>query len=564
MIGFLISKTIFVDLNIKTIYKYNYIDSKIKIVTLPTGATYQSRIDHLGRKTFDQLELRGGYLSPQFTYLPGQITAEHQAYGKVKSAPTTNLVDTITYADGRTIRYQYDPEERITKVTDSAEGVTEYTYDPLGQLTSETKGGVTTTIIHDNNGNILSKGGKTYTYDDGYMDLLTSYDGEGISYGSGSSKSLNPVQYRGFAMTWTKGRQLASASGNGKAMTFTYDSKGIRTSKTVNGIKYDYLLEGTKILRDEYTWVDYLYDNEKQVCGMVYQNKAYYFYKNLQGDVIAITDDKGEVIARYTYDAWGVCTITGLTEFGTTIANKNLFRYRSYIYDTDLKLYYLQSRYYDPETGRFINGDDVRYLGADKSIIAYNLFAYCENDSINQHDLYGRAPTRVGVLYMDTSHSELLNRLKATVDKYFGHNLIYERYRTIGNFNLFKKGWEAVKNCDVVIIDLHASPERLVDDRGRVVVTALQARSLPNINAKAVFLNCCNAGHYDYRGHNVARCLTFHICGSMFASDGTVYFGYDPNIYDMSFCSVGDETWEYWCKEASPKFLRKKFRMDAV
>ena len=244
-----------------------------------------------------------GYLSRQFTYLAGKITPEHQAYDKVKSAPTTNLVDTITYADGRTIRYQYDPEERITKVTDSVEGVTAYTYDALGQLTSEKKNGITTAIVNDGAGNILSKGGKTYTYDSMYPDLLTSYNGESISYGTGINKSLNPIQYRGFAMTWTKGRQLATAAGNGKTMSFTYDPKGIRTGKTVNGIKHEYLLEGTKLLRDGYTGALYLYDNEEQVCGMIYQNQAYYFYKNLQGDVIAITDAKGAVIARYTYDA---------------------------------------------------------------------------------------------------------------------------------------------------------------------------------------------------------------------------------------------------------------------
>ena len=69
---------------------------------------------------------------------------------------------------------------------------------------------------------------------------------------------------------------------------------------------------------------------------MVYEGNAYYFYKNLQGDVIAITNAKGAEIARYSYDAWGVCAVTELTELGGTVANKNVFRYRSYIYDADL------------------------------------------------------------------------------------------------------------------------------------------------------------------------------------------------------------------------------------
>ena len=178
-------------------------------------------------------------------------------------------------------------------------------------------------------------------------------------------------------------------SSSGKTITFSYDPKGIRNSKTVNGVKHDYVLEGTKLIRDVHNGVDYVYDAEDQVCGMVYEGNAYYFYKNLQGDVISITNAGGTEIARYSYDAWGVCTITGLTELGTAVANKNVFRYRSYIYDADLGWYYLQSRYYDPQTGRFINGDEVAYLGMDKSI-SYNLYAYCGNDSVNKIDPFGK------------------------------------------------------------------------------------------------------------------------------------------------------------------------------
>ena len=103
------------------------------------------------------------------------------------------------------------------------------------------------------------------------------------------------------------------------------------------------------------------------VCGIKHNGTAYYFYKNLQGDVIAITDDTGETVARYTYDAWGkVLTVTDANGTAITdinhIANINPFRYRSYYYDTETELYYLQSRYYNPEVGRFINGDNEQSL----------------------------------------------------------------------------------------------------------------------------------------------------------------------------------------------------------
>ena len=92
----------------------------------------------------------------------------------------------------------------------------------------------------------------------------------------------------------------------------------------------------------------------------------------------------GAVEASYTYDAWGkVISATG------ALANLNPFRYRGYYYDGETGLYYLQSRYYDPETGRFINADDVDYIGADGSLLSYNLFAYCKNNPVNRFDAEG-------------------------------------------------------------------------------------------------------------------------------------------------------------------------------
>lgn len=121
-----------------------------------------------------------------------------------------------------------------------------------------------------------------------------------------------------------------------------------------------------------------LYDNEDAVCGIIYNNTPYYFIKNLQGDVIAITNKNAAVVAKYSYDAWGVPTIISDTS-GIGIASINPFRYRSYYYDTETQLYYLQSRYYDPVVGRFINSDDTSYLNP-RNINGINLYSYCANN----------------------------------------------------------------------------------------------------------------------------------------------------------------------------------------
>ena len=93
---------------------------------------------------------------------------------------------------------------------------------------------------------------------------------------------------------------------------YTYNANGIRTSKTVNGVTHTYTLDGTKILREEWTdgngtahRLTPLYDNEDSVCGITYDGDVYFFRKNLQGDVIALIDPYGEIAVHYVYDAWG-------------------------------------------------------------------------------------------------------------------------------------------------------------------------------------------------------------------------------------------------------------------
>ena len=119
--------------------------------------------------------------------------------------------------------------------------------------------------------------------------------------------------------------------------------------------------------------------------------KGYFFtITNAQGDVIGIRNSTGAVIARYNYDAFGKLISTtddsGNILTGNSFATQINVRYRGYYYDSETGLYYLQSRYYDPETGRFLNADDVNFLGATETLLSYNAFAYCENDVVNKSD----------------------------------------------------------------------------------------------------------------------------------------------------------------------------------
>ena len=372
-------------------YVFEFRDEQNVAVQLPTGAVSHAKTDHLGRKVFDEIQLRTGLMNRTFTYHEGAVTKAHETAGKQVSEPTTTLVKEIRFHDGRTIAYEYDAEERITKVTDSADGVTEYTYDALGQLLTETVDGTTVSAMtYDKYGNILTKNSIAYTYGNAkWKDLLTAYNGKAITYDANG----NPINYQGTAATWEKGRQLKTFGAN----SYKYNNDGIRIQKRTATEIHDYILDGTNILKELVTDTggcpkytnEYLYDLDGTVCGIKHNGTAYYFYKNLQGDVIAITDANGAVVARYTYDAWGVPTIKEDTS-GCNIATVNPFRYRGYYYDTETKLYYLQSRYYDPEIGRFINADEaqmIRNINSESKLV--NLLAYCENDVVNCVDLEG-------------------------------------------------------------------------------------------------------------------------------------------------------------------------------
>ena len=379
-------------------YSYEINETEDEVVRLKIGSstvTAHSKTDKFLRKVFDELETGTTFVSRQFNYLAGAVTSQHQTSEKLKSTATTQLVSQIVFSDERTISYKYDAEDRIIHIDDSISGVVDYTYNALNLIESETINGETTKFVYDAYGNILEKGvvdetGNiaeatkiSYTYGNNtWDDLLTSYNGQAITYDSQG----NPRNYLGHNLTWEKGRQLKSIDNN----VYAYNANGVRVSKTVNGVLHKFFLEGTKIVCEK--WNDNvlipLYDNEDIVCGIVYNNVPYYFHRNLQDDIIAIVDKAGNTVARYTYDAWGSCvSATGSNE----IASINPFRYRGYYCDIETGYYYLQTRYYDPTTCRFLNSDDIKYLGTTDCSIGFNLFSYCDNNPVNRSDVNGHS-----------------------------------------------------------------------------------------------------------------------------------------------------------------------------
>ena len=292
----------------------------------------------------------------------------------------------------------YDSNGRLVKILDSGSSTTTraiYGYDQQGQLTSATVGGTSYTYTYDTAGNIQSKkvGSTTtnYTYgNSAWRDLLTAYGGNTITYSGG-----NPTKYYdGSTFTWTQGRRLATAKVGSTNISYTYDMAGVRSSKTVGSTKYDFTTLSGLVIRQTGggKTIDFVYDENNQPLAMKYNNTLYYYVLNAQGDVVRIVNSSRNTVASYTYDPWGkIISSSG------TLADINPLRYRGYYYDSETGFYYLQSRYYDPEIGRFINADS--YASTDATgLLSTNMFAYCENDPVNKSDPTGEvAPILVAM-----------------------------------------------------------------------------------------------------------------------------------------------------------------------
>ena len=204
-----------------------------------------------------------------------------------------------------------------------------------------------------------------------------------------------------YAETWSYGRRLTGLSSGSEAFSYSYNADGIRTAKTVNGVKHTYALSGTTILNEEWTengvqhLMMYVYDANGSPVGMVYRNSTmaanateeYLFVKNIQGDILHVYNSAGKKLVSYVYDAWGnIISTTYSNGGGTSAARFNPFTYRGYYRDSETGMYYLNSRYYNPKMGRFISADSeihpVEFSGC-------NLFEYCANNPVVYYDPYG-------------------------------------------------------------------------------------------------------------------------------------------------------------------------------
>ena len=351
------------------------------VYTVKQGGT-----GHL-RYTYDKL----GRLSSRTIAPIGKTQSYAYTAGAHGANSTTALVESVT-ADGVTTSYGYDDVGNISEIRKNGAVYELYGYDSLnrlnavldknGDLYTYTYNGTNLTVVMKNSTDAV----KFYDYGNSdWPDQLTFFNGGTITYDAIG----NPLQYHdGKQFTWQHGRQLASIADGSNTYSYTYNAEGLRTGKTVNGVTTSYTVIGGTLIGEKTgsNSIVYLYDESGIRYGFTYNGISYYYELNLQGDVIGIYDSTGAKVVEYTYNVWGeLLSVTG--SLASTIGQANPIRYRGYYYDNETGYYYLQSRYYDPETGRFLNADGQ--LNQD-TMQGYNLYAYCGYNPVNRIDPDGK------------------------------------------------------------------------------------------------------------------------------------------------------------------------------
>jgi RHS repeat-associated protein len=379
---------------IYTNYEYDK-DNRETKVTINNGGYLTSAYDTLGRLTGKTANTGTTNYNTSYSYLAGA------------NGSSTEKVGSITN-NGTAISYTYDGNNNISTIIQGGQ-VISYQYNELNEVIRENNQVLnkTFTYSYDAGGNIASK--KEYAYttgtlgtptktinysygDSNWKDKLTSYDGKSITYDANG----NPMTYDGWTYTWESGRQLKTSNGNGHSITYKYDDLGIRTQKVVDGVTTNYHLVGDKVTYESNGTdkIYYTYDSSNNLVSMNLNGTEYYYIRNAQGDIIGLFDSAGTQVVSYTYNMWGkLISTTG--SLASTVGVKNPYRYRGYRYDTETQLYYLQSRYYNPEWGRFINADSL--IGEMGESLAHNMFAYTTNNPVNKMDPTGECAAVAGI-----------------------------------------------------------------------------------------------------------------------------------------------------------------------
>lgn len=417
----------------KIAYEYNTGDQNTKVID--GASTYRFDYDEQGHVRTYAAPNRAG------------STFNYDQTGKLK--------DLVIGTPNQLIlseRYEYDKTGNRTKIKHEGPGgrVTEtnYVYDPINQLLKESlPNGTVKDYTYDGFGNRTSvkvtENGKetksvTATFNEGNQ--LVKFGNESLTYDANGNRTSDGK----YTYTWNESDQLVAVTKKGESqpfVTYKYDDDNRRIEKNVKGAITRYFYDGDSInplyetdgngnvLRQ------YVYSIDGVRLAMKAQGQTLFYHYSPRGDVVAMTDSNGQVVANYEYDAWG----NVLKSDTKGIAADNPFGYAGYMYDKEIGMYYLIARYYHPEHGVFISVDPDP--GDEDDPLTQNAYTYAHNNPIMKIDADGHHPLIVAAIYGYRAYKayKTYKKVKKVVKRINGNSRFskrnnhgYEIYKKVG------------------------------------------------------------------------------------------------------------------------------------
>ena len=371
--------------------------------------------------SYRQLEVISYYITTlpierKYTYETTVNPNDNKTYytGRIKELEYTN-------GNNQIIKYvyEYDDYGNISKIYGYTNGVEVYYeenyYDIFNQLTAQMVEIGEEVIIseygYDSRGNNVgyyshnqttgeSLNNASFSYND--KDEMIQANLNGQNYNISYSSEGQPSIYLGWEIGYDM-RNICVIENDDNYIEYYYNANGIRIGKSIdNGSTVEsvnYILDGNNIIKETHTGtnnytIEYYYDSNDNIIGFTYNGSKFLYLKNLQNDIIGIIDSSNNIVVKYYYDAYGR-VIKSIDTSGINLSSINPFRYRSYYQDNETGWYYLNSRYYNPLTNRFITMDQIEFLGASGSVLSYNLYSYCYGNPITQADDDGNFPVHI-------------------------------------------------------------------------------------------------------------------------------------------------------------------------
>ncbi|MEN2447407.1 RHS repeat-associated core domain-containing protein, partial [Bacillus sp. JR_15] len=278
---------------------------------------------------------------------------------------------TVDQGSNGKIRYEYGKLDQLIKESHPDGTVIEYTYDGFGNRK---------TVTTEKNGTK-----KTINASFNIMNQLTKVNDETLTY----DKNGNRTSDGQFLYEWDAEDNITAITKKGEDkpfVTYKYDERGYRIQKTVNGKVTNYFYDGDSLNvlyetdGDNEVTKAYTYGDSGQLLAFTQNGNKYFYHYNAHGDVMAITNSAGKIVAEYEYDTWGVPTKVKEDEE----VKGNPYRYAGYRFDEETGLYYLIARYYEPRNGVFLSLDPDP--GSDGDSLDQNGYTYGNNNPVMNVD----------------------------------------------------------------------------------------------------------------------------------------------------------------------------------